>query len=319
MNHRDRRRRFSLEPLEMRLALSGSTPANTIGISTATVSRPHELSQTSVQVAPKNITPQKHGTIFGVFVQPTSGSLLQPQILAVRGSTGKVLPLEYGRPFRSGVSNEAVAFFKDSAAGPVTIGVTGAHGSTGSYQVETTLAGDVNGDGTVNFADLQAFAPTYMSQLGSPKYNPAADFNQNGVINLYDAKALLHNMAPLTPKLPLTARLTLAPQDQIHYPGPTNLGGDTFQQVVTILGHTTPGSLVITDNNTSRLPGGTQAYKFTGPAVATNANGFFSVTSTNTSGLNNNDFLILDPFGQQMVIDFPIFWIPYATGKSVPK
>ena len=319
MNHRDRRRRFSIEPLEVRLALSGSAPANTIGISTATVSRPHEVSQTSVQVAPKNITPQKHGTIFGVFVQPTSGSLLQPQIVAVRGSTGKALPVKYGRPFPSGVSDEAVAFFKDSVAGPVTIGVTGAHGSTGSYQVETTLAGDVNGDGTVNFADLQAFASSYMSQPGSPKYNPAADFNQNGVINLYDAKALLPNMAPLTPKLPLTARLTLAPQNQIHYPGPTNLGGDTFQQVVTILGHTTPGSLVITDNNSSRLPGGTQAYKFTGPAVATNANGFFSITTTNTQGLNNNDFLILDPFGQQMVIDFPIFWIPYATGRGVPS
>jgi hypothetical protein len=319
MNHRDRRRRFSLEPLEMRLVLSGSTPANTIGISTATVSRPHEVSQTSVQVAPENITPQKHGTIFGVFVQPTSGSLLQAQIVAVRGSTGKALPVTYGRPFRSGVSDEAVAFFKDSAAGPVTIGVTGAHGSTGSYQVETTLAGDVNGDGTVNFADLQAFASSYMSQQGEPKYNPAADFNLNGVINLYDAKALLHNMAPLTPNLPLTARLTLAPQDQIHYSGPTNLGGDTFQQVVTILGHTTPGSLVITDNNTSRLPGGTQAYKFTGPAYATDANGFFSITTTNTQGLNNNDFLILDPFGHQMIIDFPIFWIPYATGRGVPS
>jgi len=181
------------------------------------------------------------------------------------------------------------------------------------------LAGDVNGDGTVNFADLQAFSSSYMSQLGSPKYNPAADFNQNGVINLYDAKALLHNMAPLTPDLPLTARLTLAPQDQIHYSGPTNLGGDTFQQVVTILGHTTPGSLVITDNNTSRLAGGAQAYKFTGPAVATDANGFFSITTTNTEGLNNNDFLILDPFGHQMIIDFPIFWIPYATGRGVPK
>ena len=55
MNRRDRRRRFSLEPLEMRLALSGSAPANVIGTSTATVSRPHEVSQTSVQVAPKNI------------------------------------------------------------------------------------------------------------------------------------------------------------------------------------------------------------------------------------------------------------------------
>ena len=227
--------------------------------------------------------------------------------------------MEYGRSFRSGISGQAVAFVKDSTSGPLSIEVTGAHQSTGSYQVQTTLVGDVNGDGKVNFADLQAFAPSYMSQQGEPNYNPAADFNLNGVINLYDAKALLHNMAPLTPKLPLTARLTLAPQDQIHYSGPTNLGGDTFQQVVTILGHTTPGSLVITDNNTSRLPGGTQAYKFTGPAVATNANGFFSVTSKNTQGLNNNDFLILDPFGQQMIIDFPVFWIPYATGRGVPK
>ena len=36
--------------------------------------------------------------------------------------------MKYGRPFRSGVSDEAVAFFKDSAAGPVTIGVTGPTG-----------------------------------------------------------------------------------------------------------------------------------------------------------------------------------------------
>ncbi|HMF35152.1 MAG TPA: dockerin type I domain-containing protein [Isosphaeraceae bacterium] len=319
MKRRDCRCRFAIEPLEMRLVPSGSVPANVIGTSTAAVSRPREVSQTSVQVAPKNITPQKHGTIFGVFVQPTSGSQLQPQIVAVRGSTGKALPVQYGRPFRSGTSDEAVAFFKNTTAGPLTIEVTGAHQSTGSYLVQTTLAGDVNGDGTVNFADLQAFAPSYSSQQGEHNYNPAADFNQNGMINLYDAKALLHNMAPLTPKLPLATRLTLAPQDQIHYSGPTVLGAATFQKVVTILGHTTPGSLVIEDNNTSRLPGGTQAYKFTGPAVATDANGFFSVTSTNTSGLNNNDFLILDPFGQQMVIDFPIFWIPYATGRGVPK
>jgi Dockerin type I domain len=319
MNHRDRRSRFAVELLERRLALSGSAPANVIGTATATVSRPHEVSQTSVQVAPENITPQKHGTIFGLFVLPTSGSPLQPQIVAVRGSTGKALPVENGRPFRFGVSDEAVAFFKDSTAGPVTIEVTGAHQSTGAYQVQTTLAGDVNGDGTVNFADLQAFAPSYSSQQGDRNYNSAADFNQNGIINLYDAKALLHNMAPLTPKLPLATRLTLAPQDQIHYSGPTVLGAATFQKTVTILGHTTPGSLVIEDNNTSRLPGGTQAYKFTGTAVATDANGFFSVTSTNSSGINNNDFLILDPFGQQMIIDFPIFWIPYATGRGVPK
>lgn len=177
----------------------------------------------------------------------------------------------------------------------------------------------MNGDGQVNFADLQAFAPAFGSKIGSPSYNPAADFNHNGFIGLNDAKALLKNMQPLTPYLPLTARFTLAPQDQIHYSGPSINGAATFQQTVTILGHTTPGSLVIQDNNTSRLPGGTQAYLFTGPAVTTNAQGFFSIKATNSSGLNNNDFLILDPFGHQIIMDFPIFWIPYARGGAVPK
>jgi hypothetical protein len=232
MHHRYRRRRFSVEPLECRLALSVTSPAHVIGNSTATASRPHEVGQTSRQ---------------------------------------------------------------DSAS-------------------KAAVIGDVNGDGKFNLADLQAFAAAYGSRLGDPNYNPAFDFNHNGVINQSDARILLKHMTPLTPDLPLTARLILAPQDQIHYSGPTVLGAATFQKVVTILGHTTPGSLVIEDNNTSRLPGGTQAYKFTGPAHATDASGVFSVTSTNTQGLNNNDFLIVDPFGHRLIIDFPIFWIPYARG-----
>ncbi len=210
MNRRDCRQRIAVEALEARLALSSTTPANAIGTSTAIVSQPRAISETTVEVASKNITTQKNGTIFGVFVQPTAGSQLQPKIVAVIGSNGKPLPLQDGRPFRPGVSDEAVVFFKDGSLGAVTIEVTGAGQSTGSYQVQTTLVGDVNGDGTVNFADLQAFAPTYGSQQGNSNYNLAADFNQNGVINLYDAKALLHNMAPLTPRLPLATRLTLA-------------------------------------------------------------------------------------------------------------
>ena len=272
-----------------------------------------------MQVAPENITPQKHATLFGLFVQPSTGSPLAPKIAGAAGSTGAALAIKHGRPFRPGVSSETVAFVKNPRAGQLSTDVTGRNQTTGAYQSQTTLLGDVNGDGKVNLADLQAFAPSYMATIGEPNYNPAADFNHNGIINLYDAKVLLHNMTPLTPKRPLTVRLILAPQDQIHYSGPSISGAATFQKTVTILGHTTPGSLVIEDNHTSRLPGGTQAYKFTGPAHATDANGFFSITTTNTEGLNNNDFLILDPFGQQLIIDFPIFWIPYATGKGVPK
>jgi hypothetical protein len=46
----------------------------------------------------------------------------------------------------------------------------------------------------------------YMSRRGDPNYNPAADFNHEGVINQFDARVLLQHTQPLTPKLPLTAR-----------------------------------------------------------------------------------------------------------------
>jgi hypothetical protein len=318
-DRRSARCHVGLDALEARLTLSGLPPSNVIGTATGTVPLPHEVSRATVTVAARNVTPQKHATILVLFVEPASDSSLQPRVLGTRLNSGRALPVKHGRSARPGGFDQTVAFTKTPAAGQLSTDITGGNGTTGAYQSQTTLVGDVNGDGVVNFADLQAFAPAYGSRIGDPNYVPSADFNHNGVINLYDAKVLLHNMAPLTPKLPLTAHLTLAPQDQIHYSGPTVSGAATFQQVVTILGHTTPGSLVIEDNHTSRLPGGTQAYKFTGPAHATDANGFFSITARNTEGLNNNNFLILDPFGQHIIIDFPLFWIPYATGKGLPR
>jgi Dockerin type I domain len=308
--------RPGLDVLEPRLALSSLTPANVIGTSLGNVASPHAVSTTSAVVKPRNITPGKHGMIFGLFVQPTPNSLLNPRIQAATGNQGQPLPLEHGRAFRPGVHADTVAFTTSSQPGLLTTAVTGLDQTTGAYTAQTTLVGDINGDGEVNLADVQAFAKTYMSRRGGVNYNPAADFNHNGVINLYDAKALLHNVAPSSPSLPLNSVLLLAPQDQIHYSGPTVSGAATFKKVVTIVGRTTPGSLVIEDNHTARLPGGTQAYKFTGPAHAADAQGFFSVVTTNTEGLNNNNFLILDPFGHQLIRSFPIYWISFATGRS---
>lgn len=320
MSHRPTRRVvLTLDVLEARIALSHSSAANVIGVAAGSVKRPHAVSRTSAQVAPRNITPGKHATLFGLFVTPRTGGLLKPKIVAARGSTGDALIVRHGRSTLTGHSRQTVAFAKDQTAGALVTEVTGRAGTVGSYQAETTLVGDINSDGKVDLADLQAFAPTYMSRKGQPNYVAAADFNRNGIINLYDAKALLHNIAPLTPRVPLTERLSLAPADQVHYSASNISGAATMHRTVTILGRTTPGSLVIEDNHTSRLPGGIQAYKFTGPAHATDANGFFSLTSTNVEGLNNNDFLILDPFGQQVIRSFPIFWIPYARGGSVPR
>jgi hypothetical protein len=291
-------------------------PANAIDISLGNVTRPGALGATSVTLSPTSITPDKHSTMFALFVQPTAAGGLDPRIVAVEGSGGRRLPIQFGRPYSpreaGQATDQAVAFFEASHAGPVTIRVAGGDHTTGSYTVETTLPGDVNGDGQVNLADVKPFAEAYVAQPGDPKYNPAADYNQNGIVNLYDALAMERNMTPLTPYQAGWAAINLAPEDAARYPGPKDSGGDTLKQDVTINGYTTPGSIVLVDSSAGE-------YTFGKAAVATDAQGFFSTNAKNTQGVNTNNFKILDPFGHQYIRSFPVFWIPFAAPGSKLK
>ena len=310
-----------LEMLEVRLAMSlpptastfGLTPpANTIGLSLGDATRPGSASATTVTIAPQNITRGKPSTEFGVFVQPYGSSGIVPQIVAVE-QDGKKLPLQLARsydPALAGQSaDQSVAFFETGKSGPVTILVSGRGLSTGQYTVETTLVGDVNGDGTVNLADEQAFANAYVEEVHQPGYVASADYNQNGIVNLYDGLALERNMPiPPKPRKNLVA-INLTPQDQIHYSGPTNSGGVTAKENVSIVGYTTPGSVVLVDSTLGN-------YRFDSEALATNASGFFTVQAKNTQGINTYDFKVLTPFGQQLIRSFPVYWTVYAEPDS---
>jgi hypothetical protein len=305
-----RHSRPRLERLEARLNPSAVVPANTIGTASGSVTRPRSTSAAEVAVSAENLTAGKHATLLGIFVQPTSSNGFSPRIIGIRESNGRSLPLQQGRPFVAGRdSGEAAAFAKVDRAGPLTILVAGGGRSTGTFQVSVTLAGDVDGDGKVTLADLTAFAPAYESSRGMPNYVASADFNLNGIVNLYDAKALMHNMPAPPREVALQAVVNLLPSDQAQFPASKNSGGSTFKKEVTIVGHTIPGSIVITDSPA-------QDYSFTGPAVATDAAGNFRVTATNKEGINNNDLLILEPFGRQKIRDFPVFWIPFAQPGS---
>jgi Dockerin type I domain len=302
-----------LEPLERRLALTAGIPANSIGTALGSVSLPGEITTTSVTVAPKNLTTGKSATLFAVFVQPAPGSAVAPRIVGLKGSNGQPLAFKLGRPYIKGRdSGQAAAFVKVSQPGPLTVLVTGQHHSTGTYEADTTLVGDVNGDGTVNLSDLQAFASSYLSTPGDPNFNSAADFNQDGIVNMVDAKALMQNMPPLAPDVPLQVATNLAPADQIKYSGPTNLGGTTARKDITIEGRTMPGSIVLED-------GSKAYYKWTGGAVATDADGNFTVTEKNTQGINTYNFLIIDPYGHQVIRTFPVFWTVFAAPGSALK
>jgi probable HAF family extracellular repeat protein len=48
------------------------------------------------------------------------------------------------------------------------------------------INGDVNGDNTINLADLMAVSAAWRSTSGSSNWNPNADLNGDGVVNLAD-------------------------------------------------------------------------------------------------------------------------------------
>jgi Dockerin type I domain len=311
--NRSRERIPRVEQLETRLKLSMTVPANSIGTAVGDVTAPGAVTATAITVDPKNLTQGKSSTLFGIFVQPEPGSSLAPRIVAVEGSNGHRIPLKQGRPYVADRdSGQAAAFVKVSRPGPLTILVSGQHHSTGPYETDTTLVGDINGEGTVSLSDLQAFASSYLSVPGDPNYDLAADFNHDGIVNQVDAKALMQNMPALTPNVPLELIMNLAPADQVRFAASQNSGGSTMKQNITIEGHTMPGSIVLEDNQNGY-------YKWDGGAVATNAQGNFTVTEKNTQGVNTYNFLIIDPYGRQLIRSYPVFWIQFAAPRSPLK
>jgi hypothetical protein len=53
--------------------------------------------------------------------------------------------------------------------------------------------GDINGNGAVDLTDLYLLAQAYNSKIGDPNYNPEADFDLNGKVNLVDLVTLATN------------------------------------------------------------------------------------------------------------------------------
>ncbi len=162
-------------------------------------------------------------------------------------------------------------------------------------------------------AVLTAFTHAFLSKFGQPNYNPALDLNHNGQIGQTDAELLLKALPPISPKIPLQLRVALAPEDQFNGPHGAISGGATFNMNPTVIGHTTPGSLVLTGTGTLDLKLGFKA-------VVADAQGNFSVQVPMSNGINQFDLLVLDPFGHQTRRAFPILWLGFGRfAASHPK
>lgn len=300
--------RPALEALEARRIPSLVAPIDTIGTAQGVVAAPGQVARVQLPVAPGYLTPRKHATVLRLTAQPGPGGALRPAIVPALGPGGARLPFHPGAAHNPVYPGVVTAYAKLDRPGPLGVGVTGRQRTTGPFVSTVALPGDVNGDGKVNLQDLKAFVPAYLTRKPDAFYNPAADANLNGFVGQGDAKALLRNLPPPTPKVPLKIDLHLAPGDQVPGHHSATSGGVTAKETVTILGRTTPGAIVFADS-------GLGDYTFTGPAIAPDARGNFSLRVTNKEGLNNFNFLAIDPYGQQAIRSFPIFWTRFASGQ----
>jgi hypothetical protein len=114
---------------------------------------------------------------------------------------------------------------------------------------------------------------------------------------------LLKALAPTTPRVPLQLSLALAPGEQVLGHHSANSGGVTRDSMITIVGHTTPNSIVFTDKLTGPRANN---YRFEGSAIAVNSEGSFSYQIHVKDALTQTEYLVLDPFGHQVIRAFPI-------------
>lgn len=158
---------------------------------------------------------------------------------------------------------------------------------------------------------LQAYSDAYRSVRGQARYNPAVDSNHNGFVGQGDARALLRTVAPITRNIPLKVVVNLLPGQQVSGRHPQNSGGVTLKHEVTIVGHTTPNSIVFIDNPIGVLatPEAIKRagrFKFDGGALVADSKGFFSYTIKPSERLTQTETLTYDPFGHQRINAFPI-------------
>lgn len=65
--------------------------------------------------------------------------------------------------------------------------------------VLVTIAGDVNGDKTVNGVDLSIVSQAYGSSKGEPRYNPIADINEDELVDIRDIFLVARNLGKAEP------------------------------------------------------------------------------------------------------------------------
>jgi YD repeat-containing protein len=125
-----------------------------------------------------------HGELFVRVVVLGDAGGVQPAVPEIAGLTPRSTFAAAGR---------AEALFAVTREGLYAVTVGSIAGTSGGYTLQVQIAGDINGDGTVDGLDTGLMAAAQGSREGDAGYLLAADLDGNGVIESADSLILARN------------------------------------------------------------------------------------------------------------------------------
>ncbi len=247
----------SCEGLEGR-ALLATSGLSAFAVLPGQVAAGNQTSQVVLHLGPGELRADQTSTVVvGFVVEAANGSSISPEITRATGPNGPITPISIPNRDNSATDKAARQTHLFTRVIPlanqsqdITLNVAGLNKTTGNYIVEAYLAGDVNGDGTVDATDLNTLNLAYGSRVGQVNYTPGADFNGDGRIGHIDRTLLASNIGAHVVAAPLTASATTATPSPIVPLAAASLEVNLVPQAVPTVSAapitiTTPGSVPV--------------------------------------------------------------------------
>lgn len=286
-NDRTARRKITFQPkvegqvLESRRLMTGGM-GSTFALIPGAISTPGGSADVKVTVSPTLFTIPKGHFKLGVDVVPaTPGTTFSPKIGAVINAKGRVVARSTG--LRAVLAPVTIDRRNPNAPQTLTIHVTSLNRSAGQFLLGFYLPGDVNGDGVVSNADLQAIKSQIGQKSGNSTYNFDADTNRDGRINRTDLVLARQELGVKTTVLPIVSA-NLDPATTTGYPIRT-----TNVPNMHLTGLASPGSSVVYAS---------LAAPASSTTTTADASGNYSIVVPLRPGTNSFQVTTADAFGQ---------------------
>lgn len=298
-----RKRRAQAKPeaeaMEARQLLTGGA-GNTIALIPQVIDKPGGAATVEVKIDPTVFKASRQGSILlGIDVAPQSTSTAKPRIKSVtlneggttaatngRSAVTKTKTVALQREAKSTAVLVPVSWNTKQASKPIAVRtkIVGQKGTTGNLLVGYYLPGDVNGDGTVDRADIKVINKAMGGRAGDTKYDFDSDANRDGVIDARDKSLAQQNLG---------ASSVVTPVVTADIEKGAIVGNDrsTTKDSITFSGIATPGASISYVETQNRVPI---------KAAIVDGTGKYSITVPLAVGSNTFRVTTNDPFGQSI-------------------